>query len=566
MTIDLITLLQNNESLLLFVVLTMGTAVGRLKIKGFVVGKTLGTLFIALFLGKLGFHFTHTNSTFSADQLGLILFIFCMGIEAGPRFFNILIQDGIRYVSLVSVISLIAVVITLSFSYFYPIGPGFAVGVFAGSVTSTPALISAQDAVLSGLVKLPHDLCAQNVLDMMGLSYAFTYIISLLLLTLTSHYIPIWLKFDIGAEAHKAAQKHGLQDEEDEKTYLPIIRAYRVGPELAAWFNGRTLREIGIYPHTGCYVERIRRNGILANPDGDAIIKEDDEIALVGYPESHEKLELSYRSGKEVFDRDLLALAITTADIVVTNADISGLHLSELNLTNKGCFLNRITRQQIEMPTRNDIILQKGDTLQVSGEHERIKKVAKRIGFIKVHAKESNLSAFGFFAVFGLLLGAITLAFGQFRFTLGNSVGLMISGICLGYIQANQPTFGHIPSVALKFMKEFGLTLFMIGLGLNIGSQVWPHMKDLLGILLLSGLCISVIPIFLGYLFGVFILKMNPVLLMGALTGVRTCTPAMETLNQSAGNNVPSLGYAATCALANIFNTIIGSLIVVFWL
>ncbi len=96
-----------------------------------------------------------------------------------------------------------------------------------------------------------------------------------------------------------------------------MIRAYRVGPELVAWADGKNLRELGIYRQTGCYIERIRRNGILANPDGDAVLQMGDDIALVGYPDAHARLDPSFRNGKEVFDRDLLDMRIVTEEIVV---------------------------------------------------------------------------------------------------------------------------------------------------------------------------------------------------------------------------------------------------------
>ena len=106
----------------------------------------------------------------------------------------------------------------------------------------------------------------QSVLDNMGIGYALTYLVGLVGLMLVVRYLPSLARLDLNTEAQKIARERGLSDSESRKTYLPIIRAYRVGPELAAWIGGRTLRETGIYPHTGCYVERIRRNGILASP------------------------------------------------------------------------------------------------------------------------------------------------------------------------------------------------------------------------------------------------------------------------------------------------------------
>lgn len=86
----------------------------------------------------------------------------------------------------------------------------------------------------------------------------------------------------------------------------------------------KNLRELGIYRQTGCYIERIRRNGILANPDGDAVLQMGDDIALVGYPDAHARLDPSFRNGKEVFDRDLLDMRIVTEEIVVKNHNAVG--------------------------------------------------------------------------------------------------------------------------------------------------------------------------------------------------------------------------------------------------
>lgn len=139
------------------------------------------------------------------------------------------------------------------------------------------------------------------------------------------------------------------------------------------------MRELGIYRQTGCYIERIRRNGILANPDGDAVLQVGDEISLVGYPDAHSRLDPSFRNGKEVFDRDLLDMRIVTEEIVVKNSNAVGKRLSHLKLTDHGCFLNRVIRSQIEMPIDDNVVLNKGDVLQVSGDARRVKSVAEKL-------------------------------------------------------------------------------------------------------------------------------------------------------------------------------------------
>ncbi|VTO21248.1 TrkA, Potassium channel-family protein [Klebsiella variicola] len=117
-----------------------------------------------------------------------------------------------------------------------------------------------------------------------------------------ARYMPKLQHQDLQTSAQQIARERGLDTDSKRKVYLPVIRAYRVGPELVAWADGKNLRELGIYRQTGCYIERIRRNGILANPDGDAVLQMGDDIALVGYPDAHARLDPSFRNGKEVFD------------------------------------------------------------------------------------------------------------------------------------------------------------------------------------------------------------------------------------------------------------------------
>ncbi|MCS3792887.1 putative transport protein [Aeromonas hydrophila] len=554
------TLLHQSDSLLLFVVLAFGLLLGKVRFGNFQIGNTIGVLFTALLFGQMGFEFTATT-----ENVGFMLFIFCVGIEAGPHFFSVFLRDGIHYITLTLVILLTALFLTVGLAKFFNLGPGMAAGILAGSLTSTPALVGAQDALRSGLLNLPHQTDMQSVLDNMGIGYALTYLVGLVGLMLVVRYLPSLARLDLNTEAQKIARERGLSDNESRKTYLPIIRAYRVGPELAAWIGGRTLRETGIYPHTGCYVERIRRNGILASPDGDAVIQEGDEIALVGYPESHEKLDVNYRNGKEVFDRNLLDLQIVTEEIVVKNDAVVGRHLVELNLTEKGCFLNRVVRSQIEMPFDRNIMLQKGDVLQISGEKQRVKLLANKIGFISIHSQTTDLVAFTTFFVLGLLIGSVSLVFGQLEFGLGNAVGLLLAGILMGYLRANHPTVGYVPPGALRLAKDLGLAVFMVSTGLKAGGGILDHLSQVGAVVLFSGMLVTTLPVLVGYLFGVWVLKMNPALLLGAITGARTCAPAMDVVNEAANSSIPALGYAGTYAVANVMLTLAGSFIIGFW-
>lgn len=438
---------------------------------------------------------------------------------------------------------------------------GLTAGMLAGSMTSTPVLVGAGDTLRQTLGE-PQLALMQ---DHLSLGYALTYLIGLVSLIVAARYLPRLQHQDLPTSAQQIARERGLDADSQRKVYLPVIRAYRVGAELVAWSGGKNLRELGIYRQTGCYIERIRRNGILASPDGDAVLQEGDEISLVGYPEAHARLDPSFRNGKEVFDRDLLDMRIVTEEIVVKNHNVVNRRLSQLNLTDHGCFLNRVIRSQIEMPIDDSIILNKGDVLQVSGEARRVKSVADRIGFIAIHSQVTDLLAFCAFFIIGLMIGMVNFQFSSFNFAIGNAAGLLFAGILLGFLRANHPTFGYIPQGALTMVKEFGLMVFMAGVGLSAGSGL-SHGLGSAGLqMLLCGLAVSLVPVIICYLFGAYLLRMNRALLFGAIMGARTCAPAMEIISDTARSNIPALGYAGTYAIANVLLTLAGTIIVIIW-
>ncbi|MGT3850566.1 aspartate:alanine antiporter [Vibrio cholerae] len=555
MNIDVVLLLEQNPILLIFVVLAIGLSFGKIRFGSFQLGNSIGVLITSLIMGHLGFSFTPEALT-----IGFMLFIYCVGIEAGPNFFGIFFRDGKHYLILSLVVLITATWIAYFGGYYLNLDYGLAAGMMAGALTSTPVLVGAQDALNSGLAAVPRHMDLSLILDNVSVGYAMAYLIGLISMIMFAKLLPKLQKQNLSDSAQQIAQERGLGSQR--KVYLPIIRAYRVGPELINWIDGRNLRELGIYRQTGCYIERIRRHGILAHPDGDAILQEGDEIALVGFPDSHARLDPSFRNGKEVFDRNLLDLRISEEEIVVKNDSIAGKRLSDLNLSEYGCFLNRVVRAQIEMPMDLDIVLAKGDVLQVSGEKSKVKGLADKIGFISVHSQMADLLAFCSFFILGILFGLVTMTFGQVSFSLGNAVGLLLSGITLGFLRANHPTFGYVPQGALNMVKDLGLAIFMVGIGLNAGSKMFQHLSEV-GVQVIGlAFLVSVVPVVFAYLVGAYILKMNRALLFGAIIGARTCAPAMDVVNEYAKSTIPALGYAGTYAIANILMTLTGTIFI----
>ncbi|MBN6359557.1 transporter, partial [Escherichia coli] len=125
----------------------------------------------------------------------------------------------------------------------------------------------------------------------------------------------------------------------------------------------------------------------------------------------------------------------------------------------------------------------------------------------------------------------------SFSFGIGNAAGLLFAGIMLGFLRANHPTFGYIPQGALNMVKEFGLMVFMAGVGLSAGAGINNGLGAVGGQMLAAGLIVSLVPVVICFLFGAYVLRMNRAMLFGAMMGARTCAPAMEIISDTARSN-----------------------------
>ena len=555
MDIDLAALLQASDVMLLFAALGMGLLIGKIRLGDFQLGNTPGVLLAAIALGAWGF-----DLDAQTESLGFMLFIFCVGIEAGPNFFSNFLQDGARYISIAAIMVVTAVTVTNVVARLLDLDPGLAAGMLAGALTSTPTLVGAQDAVAQ---QMSHLTAEQRslIIGQISVGYAMTYLVGLLGLLLILRYLPVVMRFDPREQAQKLARARGMDSERRRNVRTPILRAYEIGETGESPVVGKSLREIGIYQRAGLIVERIKRDTELLEPDPDLVLCAGDKVALVGYPSSHGKSDIDHST--EVYDADLLEFRMDAVHVVVANPEMIGTPLSELELENRyGCLIDGVTRAQVELPVDRSLRLDRGDVLEVSGERNRLRKFAKKIGTIEHESDVSDLMTFSFFFLGGMLLGQFSLLFGELKVTLGNAGGLLLAGILMGFFRARNPMFGYIPQGAINVLKDLGLNIFMVSVGLAAGADIIEALMDSGLTVLLGGACIMLVPLTVGYLYGSLVLKMNPILLLGALTGAMTSTPALKTLNEMSDSAVPALGYAGTYTFANVFLTLGGASII----
>ncbi len=559
MVIDLHDLLSRNPALVFFLVLGLGALLGNARAGSLRLGATAGVLLAGLILGHMGY-----QGPSQAMELGFILFMYSVGLQAGPRFFSVVARDGLKYAALALVTAVTAFFLARGLGAACGFSNSLTAGLMAGSLTSTPALAAAQDAVRSGLARLAEGVTQDAAIAEIGVGYAITYIFGMLGVMLCIKTVPRLWHADLAASARAAARERGMPEEgEEEAAQAGGRHMIRVFEAKNAEVLGRTLREIGLPGRTGCVVQEIKRQARVFFPDAETRIEPGDRVAVAG--EVGRLEELSDFFGPGVFDRELVRAPIETATVVVTHADAVGKHLSDLHiLARSGCFVTRLVRAQIELPPRVDVLVERGDLLTLAGLTSRLRELVKTLGHVERDIVQTDILTFALGIAAGIVLGKFTIRLGSVSLGLGMSGGLLASGILIGFVRSLHPTFGRVPPAAAWVVRELGILFFMAGIGLSSGGGIVAALSAVGLPLFASGVAVTLVPFFVAFLFGRYVLRLNMALLLGGITGSMTSTPSLALVTAAAASGVPALGYAGAYAFANVFKALSGTLLMIF--
>jgi putative transport protein len=462
MEIDFIKLFNENMVLMVFAIVSLGLLLGRVKIGKIELGSTTGVLLVGLMFGHLGFKTDPMMGTF-----GFTIFIFAVGLQAGPTFFSAFKTDGLKYFILSVVVALSGVGAVILIGQIIDFDFGMNAGVLAGSLTSTPTLIGAQDAI-GVMANFPEGMTAEKALENLSVGYAITYIFGTIGLILFIRYIPVILRMDLPQEARKLAKEQGFgtkQELAEGARNIPLIRAYRVPPKLV----GKSIEELRAMEGKQIIPLRIRRKGGIIEAMNEVKLEEGDLLSVICSLEDHETR--GPEIGEEVLDPELLSYDITTKEIVIINSDVAGKSLKDLGITvEHGCFVRALTRANIGLSIEGHIVVKKGDRMSVTGEAGRLYTLAERIGRIEAEETETDLLVFSLGILGGILGGMFMIKLGSVSIGMGSAGGLLLIGILLGYFRSMYPAFGGVPKAARNILMELGLVLFMAGVGLKAGG------------------------------------------------------------------------------------------------
>ena len=548
-------ILHAQPVLTLFLALGFGYLIGNIRIGSFSLGPITGVLFAGLFLGHFGFRMSP-----GAQAMGFALFIFSVGYQAGPQFFDVLRTDGLRYFLLAVVIAVTGFTVAVIAAQLLSLAPGASGGLLSGGLTSSPTLAAAQEAIRSGQVKPPVGFTADEMIGNVATAYAITYIFGLAGLIAIIKLLPQVLGIDLAKEA-KAME---AENEVAAASKPPNVsaRVYRVTNEAFTKIPGKKLKQ-EYWDKTS--VVRVKRNGEILKPNAqeEGYLQLGDELYILAPVDYF--TEVISKVGEEITPEFSAAQFTKTAQIVVINKTAIGKSIRELDIPqNFGVLVTSVKRMRIDIPLSVNFKLSKGDILTVNGADERVDLLGKEIGHVEREIAATDMLTFAFGIAFGVVIGLFTINVGQLSIGLGSAGGLLASGLAIGYLRSIYPIFGRMPDAARWILMEFGLMIFMTGVGLRAGGEIIKTFLAAGPMLVLAGIVVTITPILFGYFFGRKVLKIHPVLLFGAITGSMTSGASLSVVTNAANSPIPSLGYTGAYAFANVLLTVAGSIILFF--
>ena len=550
--------LREHQELAVFLTLAIGFFIGRLRVGTFSLGTAVGTLLAGVAIGQLNIQVPAVVKYVFFD-----LFLFTTGYKVGPQFFRALKKDALPQLAITLVLCVTCLLAAFTAAKLLGYDVGTAAGMLAGAFTESTVIGTASDAI--GRLATISDAEKTRLVNNIPVAYAVTYLIgTAFIVWFLPNVGPKLMRVNLKEEARKLRAKiaaSGAGEPETPSAYQALaVRAYQVtNPNLI----NRSVAELEARPKQArVFISRIRRDGRIIEPNPDTVVRESDVIAVLTRSEL-----LTARGaeiGAEVDDKELLDFPIEFLDVVITNKSLVGKTIVELAGMDfaRGVFLKKLTRVGEPMPFSPATRIERGDVMTLIGATRDVERAAKNLGYADRQTVMTDMIFVGLGIVLGGLVGLLTITIGGLPLTLTASGGALIMGLIFGWLRAVHPTFGRIPGSAMWIFDTVGLTVFMACVGLAAGPSFFSGLQKSGVSLVFVGLVIAVLPHTVSILFGRYVLKMNPVIVLGACSGAGTITAALRAIQEEAQSDLPALGYTVPYAIGNIVLTAWGPVLV----
>jgi putative transport protein len=526
------------QMLVLFAILAIGSWLGQLSWRGLSLGAA-GVLFTAMVFGHFGLGVPK-----AVQDLGLLLFVYAVGISAGPRFFRAFRRHGMRYVLIALVTVTTGALATVGVALLFNLPGDLAAGLYTGALTCTPALAAAVDVV-------ERSLPAAGATVSVG--YGVAYPFSMISVVLLVQFLPRLLRRNLPKE------EASWQVERSAETPELQVKTYRLtNPNCA----GKRVAEINPHRMAQANISRVKRGEKVFAAGPDVTLELGDVVMVVGPLEELEKLQLLL--GDETQERMDVNTTVLSMDVEVVEESLTGKTLASMRLWEQYTLvITRIRRQGLEIAPTGNATLEMGDQIRVVGDRDAVEIFVKLVHGAPRRAEETSMVPFLIGLVLGVVVGSIPVNLPNgITIKLGMAGGAFIVSLLIGHFGKIGPFHMYVPAAAKNLSRELGLMLFLAGAGTNAGAQFIGVLQAEGWQLLLAGALVTIISVAAGLLLMDRVYHMNLLATMGALCASMTNPPGLGAANAQTETDLPSLSYASVYPTALIFKIILAQILV----
>lgn len=533
--------------IVLSIIIACGLALGKLRVKGVSLGVTF-VFFAGILAGHLGLSIDPTILHYT-ENLGLVLFVYELGLKVGPGFFSSFRKGGLSLNLLGLGVIAIGTVMTVLISLLFDMPIGDAVGVMCGATTNTPALGAAQQAL--GQFGISANGAA--------LSCAVTYPLGVVGVILAIIVIrKCFLPPDMP-----------LSKERDDADSTFIAEFKVCNPAVV----GMSVKEISALSKTNFVISRLWRDDNVTVPDSATVLEEDDHLLVITTPADCAKLKVLFGAqehrdwNRKGIDWNSIDNRLVSRNLVVSRVSINGKKLGSLRLRNQYHInISRVTRSGMHLLATRDLVLQLGDTLTVVGSEHDIDKVSRILGNTAVKLNDPNLGAIFIGIVLGLVIGSIPILIPGISspIKLGLAGGPIIVGILIGRFGPQFRLVTYTTHSANLMLRGIGLSLYLACLGLDAGAQFLDTIMRQEGLLwILLGFMLTVVPVLIMGLVAMRCLHLDFGLTCGMLCGSMANPMALNYANDIVPGDYATVSYATVYPFSMFCRVIIAQLLII---
>lgn len=538
--------------LVLSLVAASGLLIGSIRLLGVNLG-TAGVLFAGLLFGHYRFSLDEAVLSF-VREFGLIIFVYTIGLQAGPGFLAAFRRQGLPLNLLAAGIVVLGAGITVIIAKAARIDMPVAVGIFSGATTNTPSLAAAQQAlkeVANGHIVNP---------KLPGLGYAVAYPFGILGIILTMIASRAWFKINLAREAEELSRLEGRAD----RTLATINLVVR-NPNC----RGLRIRDLPLVSEHDVVISRVLKGKTLEVALPETRLQLGDVLLAVGPKPRLEQLRLTVGEESDT-DLRLVPSNIITRRIVITKTAALGKTIPELDLVRRyAVSITRVSRAEIDFTPAAQFRLQFGDTVLAVGDPSAVEHVAAELGNSLKRLNHPQLVPVFVGIALGVLLGSIPLKLPGVPapVKLGLAGGPLLAAIVLSRIGRIGPLVWYMPISANFVLREIGIVLFLACVGLKAGDRFVETLVSGNGLQwVLAGAIITLLPLVIAALVARICLRLNYLYLCGLLAGSMTDPPALAFATSLAGSDAPSVSYSSVYPLVMLLRVICAQAMVLFFM